>query len=619
MKSKNEKFVKTALTNVLNAISVNRIGILEFIALSIGSVFLLNQVFELIFAPNLFMDEGYYLGATHQVLNGDLFLRNYSFDKPFLLALWPLPGVLLFGENPFGFHFIPTLGFIGAFVLFYKTATTLGSKRVSAFFLSLLLFSLPSLQSLSISNFCEPYILFLTTLILYLVVKKAPLRWISNVFFLGFFTKYSFLSVLPFVLASSALNAGEISLRWIFRYAKEFILAGKYLLFLGLIYLFLNQVPFKSITWFSVFSTYSTNAPSLSTRFVNWFSLFGEQFTSKPLWLTLLLAIFVGTVASMMKSEKRSYSSLSLLWIAILPAFLILPISAAPLLGRYLLIVLILFFLLLAHLIGRSNVITISIAFCGLLALYPVKRSPIDSNIVSARNAYEIRNELNRNNVILQDDSLWVTSLFRDRVISSGCTSKKCSDEFQKGTKSQHFQYVFEKSQLSRILPDQVMIKDRQIDSGLSPDDIALGLLGSMRLKKSVKIEDVSFTDSDTAKIPLLYDGSIVKIGVSVEKGLPLFVNHGDRAEISAQLWIHDLHDYPARFNQPRFQLMARFLSFKVKDREIIDFVMPYFFKGYSVPISNLAPVWDENKWLLSPHFRDGHIQLREVIFKERS
>ena len=51
------------------------------------------------------MDESYFLAGTLKFLAGDFFLTEYRFDKPFLTWAHLVPGILLFGKTPLGFHF----------------------------------------------------------------------------------------------------------------------------------------------------------------------------------------------------------------------------------------------------------------------------------------------------------------------------------------------------------------------------------------------------------------------------------------------------------------------------------------------------------------------------------
>ena len=62
--------------------------------------------------PSLHMDESYYINASLRILSGEIFLQNTAFDKPFLTAWLPIPGILLFGENAIGFHFIHFLFYL---------------------------------------------------------------------------------------------------------------------------------------------------------------------------------------------------------------------------------------------------------------------------------------------------------------------------------------------------------------------------------------------------------------------------------------------------------------------------------------------------------------------------
>lgn len=606
--------------NLKSTFTKYKIQIVEFAAIVAGMVFLGNQVFNLVFAPNIFMDEGYYLGATHQILSGDIFMRTYSFDKPFMVALWPLPGIWLFGENPFGFHFVPLVFFFSSFVLFYQSIVTFGVKRISAFSLSLFLFTIPAFQSQFISNFCEPYLFFLTFLTFFLVARKAPMKWVSNVFFLGLFTKYSFLSVFPFIIVADMMKHGDCTVKRAVRFTKEFFASGKWTIAVWFAYLVLNQAPFKSITWFSAFSTYTAESPSFFNRVSNWVGALGDQFHYQGLFLLCILSITVGCVFSLIKFNLRQNLKLILVLISLFLSFLILPLSSAPVIGRYVLSVMPFLFMALAVSIGKSSFSAIVIAVIGLSYLYPVKRNPIDGNAELARNVYEVRSELNRNGVILHDDQLWVTTAFRDKLISSGCTSKECLDQFSNGVKHQPFQFMFKNGELSRILSDQTVVTDREIDSGITLKEVSAGLLSSMRLKKTVKVEEITTESGHSSDSRTLYDGSIINIRLSILKGLSGVIKQGDTATLAVKLWVHDLHDYPDHFNQPRFQLMGRFKSFKVKDLEMLDFIMPYFFKGYSIPISNLHPIWNGNRRLLSPVVRtDGRIHLREVVLKERT
>jgi hypothetical protein len=50
------------------------------------------------------MDESLFIGSSLNILKGDFLLRDYALDKPFLMAWWPIIGIVLAGANPIGFR-----------------------------------------------------------------------------------------------------------------------------------------------------------------------------------------------------------------------------------------------------------------------------------------------------------------------------------------------------------------------------------------------------------------------------------------------------------------------------------------------------------------------------------
>ena len=587
--------------------------------------------------PTPFMDEGYYMGATHSILKGDLLLHKYAFDKPFLLAWMPLPGILLFGENPIGFHVMPLLFSLVGVVLFFLAlqgatlARTLIQTVLNGGF-SLFLFTLPALRSLEVSNFCEPYLLFFGSLILYgLTNKKSRFQdsTLARIFICGLFVKFSFalwapvLGFADFVVGKRTWPTGFRE--WVRTLVVEtvrWLKLGKVFLIIGLIITAWNAVPFSAILWFSGMSGVGVPrfdgvfAPllNLGDRTIQWVSILVSS-------LGVPFSSFAGTLILMFASINLYRRGLSgWLLLALISAavhFFAYPITGVQLLSRYIVQFLPLFVFTLALIASRVGVLRLGVlallgTFCFLNLREPAGAIGGDERL--GREAYVLREDLDRSRTVLSNGNLWVTEAFHDQLINSGCLSRACFDDFHSGIAVQRDHFLLKDNTLWRIVPRSIQDSSNHSRPGfmsISSTELAELVLKRLKIHKAVALERILETGAyqeatepyEGYRIHRLYDGSSFTLKARVTRGVSGLVEIGQEVGVEFVLGFNDARESPKEFNQPRTLLMARILLFKIGDRDVTDLIMPLFHRGYTFPVAILKRPWSSEELILAPKF----------------
>lgn len=163
--------------------------------------------FAVLIYPSFHMDESYYIGAAIRVLEGDLFLTTYKFDKPFLNALWYIPGILIAGDNALGFRLSALIATGFGLWWLSKIFLCIFEKQTSrshywSLVFAFLFYQSPLVNSYTLSAFAEPYLLALLFGALYYWSHQKDKR-ISYMFFsAAFFTKFTGLLWAPIYLFS---------------------------------------------------------------------------------------------------------------------------------------------------------------------------------------------------------------------------------------------------------------------------------------------------------------------------------------------------------------------------------------------------------------------------------
>jgi len=563
----------------------------------IGAAILLVWSFPLTMNPSLHVDEGYYLGAARTLLDGDIFLRTYSFDKPFMVAIWPLPGMLLFGINSFGFKLTAWLSYGLSFVLFAKVLQKVLGNRVLSDLVAAILFSVPTFFVHGVSNFCEPFLILCSVLLFYGLTTGASIVFLSRVFFLGFFTKYSFALYFPLLLPL----VRKVGFR-------AFLRPSVGILGLALVYWISNPIKFGSLTWFSHFVLDRHDDPFFVRTWKRAVSIF-QSLDSKVLSFLLL----TGMVGWWSRSKSMFRSESILLPIVVAIHLVIYLFMGAHFYPRYVVQSLPAIFLLAVHGLAtvrggsvRSRLIDPALIIALLVLLVSVARNdrqPVDQDRELGRELHLYGSEANHEGAWVQNAYLWQSAPFGGKSSNEGCLDPVCSErvrtvhpQFEKG-------YRFQDGKLRRMplwagTPSRVSLEEVWLR--MSPESLATKVLDALRLKKTYQVGRV---DLDSHQVP---DSGAIFLPRGIRllaHPLPGKMLLLPEIEIRFTLGIHEFHQ-GAGFPRPIYQLLARVEALRIGGVDFLDGVMPLFFGGYVIPIEILPFVYD-------PKVRFSPIEIR--------
>ena len=437
------------------------------------------------FYPSLHMDEGYYLGAALRILKGDLFLTGYAFDKIPLAPYLMIPGILIAGENPLGFHLSGLIaswvGFLSALGLITRLCRSWLATLVAQFFY-LLLNLLPFMVFQHGSSLTDPFLLMF--LLLFLSAAQRCLSDANEItrrryenhayhfFSLALATKFQALMWLPCLLGFWFLRFGVAEKKaWL---GTSFLRLWKVLRWyaaLALVFMLTSPTKFAPISWFSHLfrkETKSTDNSLLSifwTRSFEWLqtaqTVLGASWVS---WIFVSLAIFI-SVRLMVRAKRSGLKRKELTSDMILTGLVVIPfwcyagglvLSGATVFSRYLYCLTPLFVLLLiAGFPGRERVFRPSrwkfyerIAYMGLLGIgaygllseagsLPKQKAFMISETLppeTGRLFFKIRDQLPRGSWIHNESRLWWLHPFTLAAnLRPSCMEDRCCQEAQIG------------------------------------------------------------------------------------------------------------------------------------------------------------------------------------------
>ncbi len=204
------------------------------------------------FYPTLFVDESLYVGAALKVLSGDLFLRDYWFDKPFMQFFWIIPGILFMGNNIIGFSFSGIIASVWAHI---KLSKIIEQKRtLFSILIALLFISNPFHIKYFSSAMAEPFLFISFTFIVthyfqfLRTQNKKFLRYSYIWFALSFCVKQSTFMWAPIYAIVFLLP--QLSFKHIKNEILFFLKSTRWIWFIAFIYQASNTSKFAAITWF---------------------------------------------------------------------------------------------------------------------------------------------------------------------------------------------------------------------------------------------------------------------------------------------------------------------------------------------------------------------------------
>ncbi len=558
---------------------------------------LLVWAFPLTLDPSLHIDEGYYLGAARAILEGDFLLRAYSFDKPFLVALWPLPGLLLFGMNPVGFRLMAWLSYGVSFVLFARVLQKELGNRKLALLVAGILFSIPTFFVHGVSNFCEPVLILCSVLLLHGLSAGASVAFLSRIFFLGCFTKYSFFLYFPLLIPS----VSRVGIR-------AFLKPSLAIFGIGFLYSIANPIKFGSLTWFSHF-VLDRHQDSFWIR--TWKRVF-EIFHSLDSTVLAVL-LLLGSVFWWVRSRPALRSESMLLPAVVGIHFLIYLFMGANFYPRYVVQSLPAVFLLavrgLAALRGggfRANLVdpAFIIALMPLLiSIGRVDRVPMERDTALGRELHLYGTLANHEGAWVQNAYLWQTAPYSGKSANSGCLEPSFSGRFRSVYPLFEKGYRLHDGKLRRLplwtgAPERLIREEVLFKSGVSA--LATQVIEAMRLKKTYGVFAVEVEPQQPPEPGAIFLPRGVRLIARSLPGKPTLL---PEIEIRFTPGIHEFHR-ESEFPLPMYRLLARVEELRIGGRDLLDGVMPLFFGGYSIPLEVMPFVHD-------PSIRYSPLELR--------
>jgi hypothetical protein len=306
----------------------------QFVCLVVLTV----RAFPLLVFPSVSMDEGFYIGAARAILQGDVLLTTYSFDKRFLQPFLLIPGLLLTGENAVSYHLPGLVATWIAFVLFCHLIRVVVQKttglntdsvvmRLAASLLSLAVLTHPLFLSHEISAMCEPFMLAFLFYAALQVFRSEP--W-ERPWLLAFLVKVTAVMWLPlFFLAEYFHRPSSLK-----EYFRLFWTRTKWLWAFLFVYVLFNREKSLPLTWYL---QNSQDKPNLFKRIDFWFEALSRNF---GIWHWMLWALVVGCIVGLLRQPNRSSQRkwLLILQLSTLVHLVSLPLSGAPFYDRYLIL-----------------------------------------------------------------------------------------------------------------------------------------------------------------------------------------------------------------------------------------------------------------------------------------
>ena len=588
---------------------------------------------ELLVNPTPFMDEGYYLGATHAVLKGDFFLRHYAFDKPFLVAFWPIAGILILGENPLGFKLVSLILYLSSFVLFTGLLQKVAKGWIRNYFLSLALFLLPLMQRYGVSNYCEPYLIFsLIVMVRALADESADLNRttkvrIMNGFFMGALTKYSMVLWSP-MIAMSWFVRTPFSWRGFGTKLFDFLKSGRYWIGAAFLFSLTNATKFASISWFSTFSTDVQAKSTLIERIGVWTRMLWNSF-EVPVFSALAIVLFLfGFAIAIQKKQRRN---LLLFWCPVVIHLGLIIFSGARFYDRYLVIVLPVFFICLSLALKELEIRTqkVSLAWSLLPMVgagygFTQPKTHIGGDPELGRLIYVAKREVDRSSGFLFNQFGWNTAAFFEKTVQFGLTSKEwVAEEGLAVQRLNQFALVNDDQnhpQLLRApLRAQSLMKSNELTVDFSIADLPQRVLTQLRLGKSFDVVESSWSPGSSVQVSdfpgweKLFNGQRFRLKLQSKRVYP-FQNGKTTFELIGALGINPIHDLEQAFNQPRYTLLLLVESVWVNGVDRTDSVMPLFFDGYTLRLGVLPTDFRADQILDQPQVDGQHLKVRSTV-----
>lgn len=597
---------------------------------------LLSNSLNHLISQSLYIDESYYIGAARAILDGDIFLTTYKFDKPFLLPFWYLPGLITFGFNGVGFRFVSLVCLFVAFKYLKKIFSSILTDEkisLSGTILAGAFLTVPIIYSYTLSAFAEPFLLVMFSIWYWKLWESShsesdETKKISILYFIGLFTKFSLLMWFPVMF-----------FYWLLKKEKrETISQGILKLFshtwpiwtLGLFYGLTNRKKFAAYTWFkSLTQDHAASSSNIFGRLWDWIQIFVEVHTLKIAFSIILTFVLVMTIyltkrnfneiKSLFKlrvsnSSKRSeFKDLILIHFPFWLHLFGIALSNAQMYQRYLYILIPQFFLItlssfywLKRIHGNNKylkqflipvVVTVFVVFSSKWqeAVFIVPKEHKDWGRIYSYIEYELNSDS-----ILHPDKAWELLPYDISAQNEICLHRHCLLDRRKGLKYFANQFIVDGDKEEAPL---VKIAPLSLEESVSKKEISI--------KHKYLIEKIKSGSKFGKKMILDQIETAHEVSKVAQKDLPessnwvdflggqkviLHMSHNKRKYLKVKLK-GSLRLTTGKVAKDRivngqsllvFRIEKITLTYKGKNYEITD-LSPVLFKSYFLPLGRIA------------------------------
>lgn len=406
--------------------------------------------------PTMYVDESLYVGAALEILNGDILLRNYWFDKPFMQFFWIIPGIIILGSNIVGFSLS---GILCSCISFFKIHRIFSNSKnnILITLTFILFFTNPFHMSYFSSAMAEPFLLISIIFSLhayFLFLKTNNREQLAKSYFwfsLGFCVKQAILMLLPMYIG--VLLKEKISFKRCYDELKFFLIRTKYIWALAIIYQVSNKSKFAAITWFSKLTSQKVKH-TLFEHFTYWSktSFLSQRSTLLAIFILIVLSLYAYWIFKKIKSEKSSLKNIDyykidnfndykvdlfIFFIPLLLHFIGISLSNAKHLERYMFIYNIQLYIVLARIfyitpISFRKFITLPLLILIGINIYHYKDEELDHHRKKGESLRKSQYIIPENS-ILHTRLKWHSYPYNQNYFIDSCVKKSCFYESHRG------------------------------------------------------------------------------------------------------------------------------------------------------------------------------------------
>ncbi|MFK7827320.1 MAG: hypothetical protein AB8G05_24465 [Oligoflexales bacterium] len=595
--------------------------IMEKILCAFAAAFLIFLSIPRLFYPSMHMDESLYIGATQRILNGDLFLSKFWFDKFFATPIMLALGILIGGENQVGFRLAALVCSVYTIYVILTMIVEMGENIITS--LAMFLFALGILLSpfmifYHVSSFTDPFLLLFLVLFarsLYRAIKHSGdqsrnhLTTSYHYFAIASLFKLSSLMWSPMLVGFWYLKGGIAGIK---NGIKDFFYTTKWWMIVGTCYTLANPEKLAPLLWFKALGKRTDS--TLWQKGILWVGKIGDIFQNYyfAICFFLILSFFLFFTYIQYRKSGKNYQLSVVLFLFNFPFILHvvgLWLSGAGIFERYLYILIPqgIFVIAISSLKsvpgGKLKTIThIGLGCIGLLMILDsgisnkdfVNRLPPPS---FGRHLYQIRDETLTNAIVHNNKLLWYLYPF-DRLGTTlnACDRSECFEEARLGRTPFAPQYWLRTN--SSLETNIIRPSPQCKNSTCRSKKHTLNLTDTLTIEKfkeslrisgwadsiSMNLEN-SQSEQDTLDRYWMTSPSIKNSLKITTKVFPL-IGKKD-IFINGRIVLLNNPLSKARFGVGRWVLAFRIEEVRItKIKQNFVDIIPLLFKGYTIPIS---------------------------------